>query len=46
MKKCVAIIFIILIFIGVYLTFKKDNVVHTEGVLVKNFKRSIDYGCI
>ncbi len=46
MKKCLAIVFIILIFITVYVALKKDNVIHTEGVLVKNFKGSMEYGYI
>lgn len=46
MKKFIAALFIILIFVSVYIALKKDNVIHTEGVLVKNFKRSVEYGYI
>ncbi len=46
MKKFIAALFVILIFISVYVALKKDNVIYTEGVLVKNFKRSMEYGYI
>ena len=46
MRKFVAIMIIILIFLSVYVALKRDNVIRTEGVLVKNFKRSMEYGYI
>ena len=46
MKKFFALIIIILIFLSVYAVLKREDVINTEGVLVKNFKRSIEYGYI